>query len=249
MTASDKTTVLITGANRGIGRGFVEQLLARPNHVVIATVRDVSKAQPLTEIPVAAHSRLVIVKIDATVENDAAAAVRYLANHGHPITHIDTVIANAAVCTGWPTLADLNVDDLMTCFKPNVVGIIWLYKALRPLLNNSSNPKWVTIGSINGSIGDMPVGYGSAAYGPTKAAGHWLTKAINSEEERWAAFVLEPGWVTTDMGNFGADTFGLKEAPLSVEDSVGGMLQVIDGATKESTGARFVKWNGEQVSW
>lgn len=151
-TASTKTTILITGTNRGIGKGFVETLLTRPDHIIIAAVRDLGTSPSLAQIPVAKGSRLVIVKIDATIESDAANAVKELLNNEQAIDHLDVVIANAGFCNKWPFIADLKIDDMLDCLRPNVFGLVWLYQATRDLLNKSANPKWVTIGSTGGSI-------------------------------------------------------------------------------------------------
>jgi norsolorinic acid ketoreductase len=148
---TNSTTVLITGANRGIGKGFVESYLARPDHVVIAAVRTPSTAEQLAQIPVAKGSRLVVVKIDATIESDANDAVEELSTK-HAIDHLDVVIANAGVCTIWPTVAALKINDMLASLKPNVFGLVWLYQATRHFLNKAANPKWVTIGSTGGSI-------------------------------------------------------------------------------------------------
>lgn len=146
--------VLITGANRGLGRGFVEAYLAKPHHVVIAATRDpghhTSKA--LAEITNKEEgSRLIIVKIDATAESDAAAAVEHLTAH-EGIQHLDIVVANAGVAYTWSSVADLNPQDLLAHFKPNVLGIVYLYQATRHLLLKAADPKWVTIGSNAGCI-------------------------------------------------------------------------------------------------
>lgn len=154
MTAdSSKTNVLITGPNRGIGKGFVQTYLSRPDHTVIAAVRDLSTSQALGQLPVATGSRLVVVKIDATVESDAVAAVKQLVDSEPVIDHLDVVIANAGYCVKWPAVAELQIDDMLDCLRPNVFGVVWLYQATRALLNKSNNPKWVTIGSTAGSIG------------------------------------------------------------------------------------------------
>jgi NAD(P)-dependent dehydrogenase (short-subunit alcohol dehydrogenase family) len=146
------TTVLITGANRGIGKGLVTAYLARPGHTVIAAVRNPSSAEPLARLSVAQGSRLVVVKLDATIETDAADAVGQLSAQ-HAIGHVDIVIANAGVVYTWPSVADVKIDDMMASLAPNVFGAIWLYQATRHLLNNAGSPKWVTIGSTAGSIG------------------------------------------------------------------------------------------------
>lgn len=146
------TTVFITGANRGLGKGLVQSYLARPAHIVIAAVRDLNTAGPLGQIPTAQDSQLIIVKLDATIESDAADAVKELNTH-YNINHLDIVVANAGVSYIWPTVASLKIDDMLENFKPNVFGIIWLYQATRHLLNNTINPKWITVGSTAGSIG------------------------------------------------------------------------------------------------
>ncbi|KAF6784873.1 aflatoxin biosynthesis ketoreductase Nor-1 (short-chain dehydrogenase), partial [Colletotrichum musicola] len=90
--ASGKT-YLITGPNRGIGKGFVSLLLQRPSTTIVAGVRDPSSeaSQALTTLPKADGSRLILVKIDSAVETDPAAAVAELqAKHG--ITSLDVVI-------------------------------------------------------------------------------------------------------------------------------------------------------------
>ncbi|POS68670.1 aflatoxin biosynthesis ketoreductase nor-1 [Diaporthe helianthi] len=71
------TTVLISGANRGLGKGLVERYLARDDHIVVAAVRDPNHptSKTLTDLPAGKHSRLVVVKIDSTVETDALKAV------------------------------------------------------------------------------------------------------------------------------------------------------------------------------
>lgn len=96
-------------------------------------------------------SRLIIVKIDATVEADAKAAVERLTAH-EGIQHLDIVIANAGMCYVYPSIAELKPDDLLAHFKPNVLGVVYLYQATRTLLLKAADPKWVLIGSSAGCI-------------------------------------------------------------------------------------------------
>ncbi len=142
--------VLISGANRGIGKGLLEIYLAKSDHIVIAANRDpehpTSKA--LADLPKGAGSRLIVVKIDASIESDAFAAVEKLAAEG--IDHLDVVIANAGVSYIWPKVSDLKIADLQGHLVPNVFGVVWLYQATLPLLEKSTDAKWVTIGSSAG---------------------------------------------------------------------------------------------------
>jgi norsolorinic acid ketoreductase len=89
-----------------------------------------------------------------------------------------------------------------------------------------------------------------AAYSPTKIAVHWSTKKMNMEEERLCAFVLNPGFVGTDSGKFGAKALGLEGIPLmTVEESCKGMIEVIRLATKTSHGGQFFNFSGEGLQW
>lgn len=146
-TTTMSTNVLITGANRGLGKELLRVYLARPNHIVIAANRDpehpTSKA--LVELFTGENSRLVVTKLDVSVESDHAEAVAQLAAQG--IDRLDVVIANAAVAYIYPRVAEVATADLQAHLTPNVFGVVWLYQATRGLLQKSENPKWVSMGS------------------------------------------------------------------------------------------------------
>lgn len=142
------TIVLITGANRGIGKGILELYLQKPNHTVIAANRDPNHptSKSLDELPKAEDTSLHIVKIDATSPTDSADAVKELvAVKG--IDHIDILIANAGTALGWPTVEEVQVDYIQKHVDVNIYGFIRLYQAFLPLLKKAKDPKWVTIGS------------------------------------------------------------------------------------------------------
>ncbi|KIV76816.1 hypothetical protein PV11_08677 [Exophiala sideris] len=154
------TIVLISGANRGIGKELLKRYLIRPNYIVIAANRNPEHASSidLVNIPKAADTRLVIVKVDASDDEDATSAVVALQVQG--IDHIDLVIANAGVSYAFGKVSDISLKDVRDHFEPNIYGILRLYQATIPLLRKSENPKWVTMGSIAGSI-EVPTDMGS----------------------------------------------------------------------------------------
>ncbi|OIW26280.1 NAD(P)-binding protein [Coniochaeta ligniaria NRRL 30616] len=247
--------VLISGGSRGLGKGLVERYLARPNHLVIAANRNPSAtaSKSLFDLPKGEGSKLVVVKLDDTVEADAAAAVKDLEAQG--IDHLDLVIANAGQASVFPLVRDLKHADLQSHIDLNVFGVLWLFQATLELLKKSKTPKWVTMGSSAGSIGgQQPVP--NAAYGPSKAAVHWLTKRIHAEEEWLTSFVMHPGyvWVQTDMGLFSAKVFGLDESGtqqhlLKEGDSHPGMMKVIDEAARETHSGKFWNYEGKEEAW
>jgi hypothetical protein len=98
--------VLISGANRGLGKGLVQRFLLKPNHTVIAANRrtDEASSQPLQDFPVGTGSRLIIVRCDASVNTDPARAVEELQAQG--VDHLDIVVANAGIAQGYPLVKD-----------------------------------------------------------------------------------------------------------------------------------------------
>ncbi|KAI1213258.1 NAD(P)-binding protein [Annulohypoxylon truncatum] len=264
------TTVLISGANRGLGKELLARYLARPNHVAVAANRNPEHAtsKALAELPKGQGSRLVVVKLDASIEADAAKAVKQLIAQG--VDHLDVVIANAGVSYAWPKVADLKTEDLQGHLIPDLFGVIWLYQAAFPLLKKSMDPKWITIGSVAGKLEnptpsplpsapeltkyrDQPP-IPNAAYATSKAAVHWVTKRINQEEDWITAFVVHPGWVETDMGQAVMHGLGLagknvKLPIITVDESCDGIVHLIDVATRESHGGRFWDYDGARESW
>ncbi|KAI1144484.1 NAD(P)-binding protein [Hypoxylon sp. FL0543] len=263
--APTPTTVLISGANRGLGKGLLERYLAKPNHIVVAANRNpehpTSKA--LSELPRGRNSRLVVVKIDASVESDAAKGVRQLIAQG--VDHLDIVVANAGVSYAWPKVSEIKTSELQGHLTPDLFGVIWLFQATLPLLRKSTNPKWITIGSIAGKLESLDCHTNiylpreqpqvpNTPYATSKAAVHWVTKRINQEEDWLTAFVIHPGWVDTDMGQAALNGLGLAAKNvgvpvITVEESCGGMVRLIDVATKETHGGGFWDYDGGRESW
>lgn len=148
------TIVLITGANRGIGLGLTERFLAEASHTVIAAVRNPSHAtvHALQELPTGPGSRLVVVKLDASIEQDAQEAVVKL-QQKHGIQHLDIVIANAGIGYIYPTVAEVKIADIRAHMEPNVYGVIALYQATRKLLKKSARePIFLPMGSSAGLL-------------------------------------------------------------------------------------------------
>ncbi|CRL24592.1 Short-chain dehydrogenase/reductase SDR [Penicillium camemberti] len=225
------TIVLITGANRGIGKGILELYLQKPNHTVIAANRDPSHptSNALADLPKAEGTTLEVIKLDALSPTDPAAAVKALAAKG--ITHIDILIANAGIALSWPKVSEVKVEDIQKHVDVNVYGFIRLYQAFRPVLKEAQAPKLVTIGSSSAFLT------------------HWYTKAISAEDPWLTAFPLDPGWVQTELGNRGADAFGIEKAAITVEESVTGVVKVIDASTLETHSGKLFKYDGNQEPW
>ncbi|OTB08377.1 hypothetical protein M426DRAFT_316998 [Hypoxylon sp. CI-4A] len=247
------TVVLISGANRGLGKGLLADYLARPNHTVVAFNRnpDHPTSKSLAELPKGQDSKLIVVKVDATVESDAAEGIKALSAQG--VDHLDVVIANAAIAYIFPKVRDITTKDLQAHMTPNLYGVVWLMQAALPLLKKAPNPKWITIGSIGGKL-ENQLDLDHAAYSPTKVAVHWMTKRLDKEEPWLTSMVIHPGFVDTDMAGAGADGFGESTINIGwplvpVAECSAGILKVIDEATKESHGGGFWAYNGQREGW
>lgn len=198
MAASTSTTYLITGASRGLGRGFVAAYLAQPDSIVVAAVRDPtsSSSKSLQELPKGANSSIIIVKLDSDVETDSQQAVQQLKTE-HKITSLDIVIANAGIMKAYPTVQDAKVESFYEHYRTNVVGVVLLFQAISPLLKASTKSgKFIVMGSLAGSItmaDKSPVP--NTVYGASKAALNFVTRRIHVENEEIVAVSIHPGFV------------------------------------------------------
>ncbi|KZF25853.1 NAD(P)-binding protein [Xylona heveae TC161] len=262
MTAS--TIVLITGVSRGIGKTLAETYLLRPNHIVIGSVRDktASNARSLAILPAAKGSRMHLIQIESTSSTDPANAVKELEAAG--IDHIDVVIANAggAGDKGIIPLDVVDVNAVTDLFKVNTIGPLMLYQAVRPLLEKSRVPKWVSVTSAAGSIGNLEIfkAHVAPAYGIAKAGLNWVTvyprlnfsidRAAHSANKWLIAFAVHPGLVQTDGGNRAAQAMGLQQAPHTMQQSATAIIGLIDNATREKTSSKFFNViDGTEIPW
>ena len=88
-----------------------------------------------------------------------------------------------------------------------------------------------------------------AAYGASKSIVNWYGVRINAEDEWLNAFVLDPGWVQTHMGNAAAQLWDMEEAPDTHEKSITGMVEVLSMGTKEQYGGSLCDTRGEVLEW
>ena len=90
----------------------------------------------------------------------------------------------------------------------------------------------------------------SGSYGPSKAMLNWYGIRINAEDKWLTSFILDPGWVQTEMGNRAAQAWGVAEAaPDDFDDSTQGMFKVLTTAKKETHGGKLVVYTGEIKEW
>jgi norsolorinic acid ketoreductase len=193
-------TVLISGANSGLGLSLLEKYLSRANTTVVATVRDPSKQQALNDISKASGSKLIIVKVESTSDTDCLEAISTIKDQG--INHLDVVIANAGYYTppADPKVAKINATDLLDHVNVNTAGPIRLFQASLPLLQKAEKPIFAYMSSLAGSItatGEVP--FSTGVYGASKAASNFLVRRAHAENPELIIFAMHPGYVPASL--------------------------------------------------
>jgi NAD(P)-dependent dehydrogenase (short-subunit alcohol dehydrogenase family) len=226
---SQNKTVLITGANRGLGYEFARQYAADGWHV-IGTARRPSQAVELAALGVQ------VVELDVA----SAASVARLAGELEGQS-IDLLINNAGIFPRSNTLEETDFDDVASTLAVNTIGPMRVTRALLPNLRRGSGKQIVSISSGLGSITDNDGGrfYG---YRESKAGLNMFTRSLAAEldDEGFTCIVISPGWVQTDMGG--------PNASLTPEQSIRGMREVIAGLEPSDTGA-FYNHDGSRLPW
>jgi NAD(P)-dependent dehydrogenase (short-subunit alcohol dehydrogenase family) len=225
---------LVTGANRGIGKELVRQLLARGDRVE-ACVRD-PDAHPLDEL---ASPALRVHRLDVASDASVAALATALGD-----TALDLVINNAGVYGGpnQSSRGGFDFADAMKTFDINALGAMRVSLALLPHLRRGTGKKLAHITSGMGSIGDNTSG-GFHAYRMSKAALNMLARglAVDLRSEEIISVAINLGWVQTRMGG--------PSAPTPVDESVRGILGALDKATLADSG-EFLDWRRPRFpSW
>lgn len=259
-TTGNKVYV-VTGGNRGLGLGLVKALLARPATTVVASVRNSDAVATLkteaASVAAGENSILHIIELDfATAIPPQKIREIFTATVGHDSTaidHIDVLICNAGYCPTLGPATDTTADDLRAAFEVNTIAPLLVFQAFWPLLQKSpgGSPKVIVISSSVGSITGLDPAPGGA-YGPSKAALNWLTRALHVQNETsgLVAVALHPGWVQTRAGDFAAKEWNYTAGPPeTVDNSVKDMLEVIDGATRDTISGQFVTQKGNILPW
>jgi NAD(P)-dependent dehydrogenase (short-subunit alcohol dehydrogenase family) len=231
--AESRRTVLVTGANRGLGLEFARQYRAA-GWRVIATAREPDAARDLKAL----GEGVRIVPLDVTEPSSVAALKASLGPQP-----IDLLINNAGQGVGLEggSLDKLDVAQFERVFQVNALGPVRVTQALLPNLRAGRGKMVVGISSGLGSIAENREG-GFYGYRESKAALDMFIRGLAAElkGEGFTCVAIIPGWVKTDMGG--------PNAPLTPEESVTGMRRVLDGLKPENTG-QFWSYKGTQVPW
>lgn len=219
------STVLITGANRGIGLELTQQYLAS-GHQVLAVCRNSSEALQQS-------GAQVFAGIDVSDPNDLVRLKSQLGDE-----RIDVLLNNAGILIH-SQLGELDFDAIRKQFEINAMAPLRVTETLLPLLSEGSKVAIIT--SRMGSVADNDSG-GGYGYRMSKAAVNMAGKslAIDLKPKGIAVALLHPGWVKTDMTNHS----GLIDA----NESAQGLMARIDALNLDNSGG-FWHTNGDELEW
>ncbi|KAM4618180.1 C-signal-like [Polymixia lowei] len=260
--------IVITGSNRGIGLEMVRQLVdntGEEDHIYACCRQpEGTRAKDLRELVQHHPEHITIVKLDTSDEASILSAVQKLdAMVGD--AGLNLIINNAGInIPAAPApLSATGKTEMMEVYSTNVVGPFLLAKELLPHLQKAAEctsplkvndqgghmscrrSAIINISSLVSSIEKCPENFHRAPMYPyriSKAGVNMLTRCLAEEfrKDHILVTAIHPGWVLTAMGG--------KEAPLTPQVSVQGMLSLMSSLSDKDSG-NLLDWQGNRIPW
>ncbi len=235
------STVLITGANRGLGLEFARQYAAE-GWEVIATARQPEKSEELCKLA-GENSKITLRALDIT--NDESTQDLADALDGRPV---DVLILNSGV---YPRegqkIGQIDYEGWREAFETNVLGAMRVTEALLENVEASERKQIAAVSTSMASLrgvqgGSVAQAGTSYQYRSSKTALNMAMSILAKElAPRGISVVMfDPGWVKTDMGG--------RHAQLTPKESIGGMRKVLAGNAMELSG-KFLGHDGSLRPW
>ena len=228
------TTILITGANRGIGLALATLALKRGDKV-IAGCRNLESAAELQTLQQNYPEQCSIIELDVVDEQSLKNAASSLREP------LDLLVCNAGVQNGYSGMH--GEENTMAAFEKvlvtNVASPFFTTRAFLPLLRESSGTaKVAVISSLMGSQAHTSAN--AYAYRASKAGANNIAVTLSHElaSENIAVATYHPGWVRTDMGGPNGD--------ISPGESAAGLLDRFNELSMEQSGL-FINYNGDKL--
>jgi NAD(P)-dependent dehydrogenase (short-subunit alcohol dehydrogenase family) len=229
-------SILITGANRGLGLEFARQY-AGEAWQVFAACRNPAGAAQLHQLERTPGRQVTILPIDVSDLPSVRAAAKHLEGMA-----LDLLVNNAGIAgPSNQTTGRVDYRAWAHVLDVNTMGPLRLIESFLNHLALSDRRMVVTITSGMSSLADNVSG-GSIAYRTSKAAVNLVTRsaAIDLASRRITCVVVNPGWVKTDMGGAGAR--------LTPQESVTAMRKLIGNLSLKDSG-KFFNYDGHEYRW
>jgi len=228
-------TILITGANRGIGLELTEQF-AEDGWQVLACCRnpaDAGKLQALIERDLA----IELHALDVTNYQQIASLADQIGNRP-----IDILLSNAGIYGSKGVgFGEVDAQEWRQVLEVNTIAPLMLVQSFVEQVAASQQKLVAVISSKVGSIADNSSG-GSYIYRSSKTAVNQVVKSLSIDlaSRDISVMSLHPGWVKTDMGG--------PNAEISTDESVSGLKSILQSAGLAQSG-QFIEFNGNSIPW
>ena len=227
---SNLKTILITGANRGIGLELVKESLAK-KFSVIGTFRNKKNSHALFKL---SSNNMKLFEMDVVDEKSVLDVSKNIHNP------IDYLICNAGINNGYGSIFDQDHthEKMLDVLNVNVIGSILTVKHFSKILNKDA--KIILISSIMGVQNHS--GSSASIYRASKAAVNNIMISISEEfkSKKITVASFHPGWVRTDMGG--------PNATLSAKESASSLIKSFENLTFEDTG-KFFNYDGNEMNF
>jgi len=243
MNKKNDKIVLVSGANKGLGKEIGRQL-GLLGYTVVLTSRDQKAGAAAAAELVAAGCDAHSVQLDVTSSEEIAELSSYLKR---TFGKLDVLVNNAGIAIEWdgePT----NADKIRRTLEVNLIAPYAITESLVPLLSLSEDARVINHSSMLGSIGSSESNWQhvatfmSVGYSTSKAGLNMLT-LIQSKTlavKRIAVAAAHPGWVKTDLGT--------QAAPMEVDDGASTVVGLVTIARDRFPHGHLVH-KGERMPW
>lgn len=228
-------TVLVTGANKGIGREVARQLARKGFHVFVAARNPDAGRKAADEIG-KQSGKTTFIEVDVTDNASVKAAAREFPKIAD---HLDVLVNNAGIMMdGDDAILEVSDNIFLKTIETNALGALRVTRAFAPLLRKSKAPRVINVSSGGGQLTGGADGW-SPAYCISKTALNGVTSQLAAALPKFAVNSVCPGWVRTDMGG--------RNATRSVEEGADTIVWLATDAPQELTG-KFLR-DRKEIPW
>ena len=231
----DKKYIVVTGANRGLGRGVIEKLATVSNAQVIGSARDLSKIEELIS------PNIQFLECEMAEESSRKSFIEKVLKK---FPRVDVLVNNAGVFLDKKDGSDVNelkakLQTIRETFEINTVAPYHFIQAFLPSMIKNNYGRIVNVSSGMGQLSEMDGGYPS--YRISKTALNSITKFFAAEVKGKNILINSvcPGWVKTDMGG--------KDAHRSIEEGIAGILWAMN--LKDNGPSGSFSRDGKSIAW
>ena len=228
-------TVLVTGANKGIGHEVARQLAAKEFHVFVGA-RNAKAGRKAAEGMAKQTGKATFLEIDVSDNESVTNAAREFSKIAD---HLDVLVNNAGIIVdGDDAILEVSDDLLRKTLETNTLGPLRVTRAFTPLLRKSKAPRVINVSSGGGQLTGGADGW-APAYCISKTALNGVTVQLAAALPKFAINSVCPGWVRTDMGG--------KNASRSVQEGGDTIIWLASEAPHDLTG-KFLR-DRKEIPW